>query len=151
MSRYPHLLWSFPSDREVIIEERIMNKIKILQFPIANSNGGITQYVVNNWTYIDHEKFQFDFVTFSQKLDIQEQLEATGCKVFYVRNRAEEGLNAFEYEIREILSNHYDAVHLYTSYWKTLNMKRIAKEEGIHKIIVHAHNTAVLEKKSKNK
>lgn len=127
------------------MEERTMNKIKILQFSIANSNSGITQYVVNNWTYIDHEKFQFDFVTFSQKLGIQERLEATGCKVYYVRNRAEEDLNAFEYEIRDILSNHYDAVHLHTSYWKTLNMERIAKEEGIPKIIVHAHNTAVFD------
>ena len=44
-------------------------KIKVLQFPIAASKGGITQYVLANWKYIDKSRFQFDFATMSKELD----------------------------------------------------------------------------------
>lgn len=128
-----------------------MRKIKALQFSIANSKGGVTQYTLNNWKYINHEKFQFDFVTFASKLDFQEQLELSGGKIYYVKNRAEEDLILFENEIFEILKNNYDVIHLHTNYWKTLNMERIAQKAGIPKIIIHAHNTGVFDEKGREK
>ena len=33
-----------------------MTKIKILQFPIANSKGGITHYALDNWKWMDKRK-----------------------------------------------------------------------------------------------
>ena len=42
-----------------------MERIKVLHFPIANSKGGITQYVLRNWKFIDKSLFQFDFATMS--------------------------------------------------------------------------------------
>lgn len=122
-----------------------MEKIKVLQFSITNSKSGVAQYALNNWKYINHEKFQFDFVTFASKLDFQEQLELSGSKVYYVKNRAEEDLNSFENEVLEILKNNYDVIHLHTSYWKTLNMERLAQKAKIPKIIIHAHNTGVFD------
>lgn len=122
-----------------------MKKLRVLQFSIANTKSGVTQYAINNWKYIDHEKFEFDFVTFASKLDIQKQLELSGCKIYYVKNRAEEDLNAFENEIFAILKNNYDVIHLHTSYWKTLHMERLAKKAEIPKIIIHAHNTGIFD------
>lgn len=118
---------------------------KIVHFSLANTKSGITQYILNNWKYIDKTKFRFDMVTFGEKLDFQKDLEADGCRVFYVKNRAEDNLKDFQNEILQIFSNGYDAVHLHTSYWKSFELEKLAKQAGIPKIIVHAHNTAVFD------
>lgn len=118
---------------------------KIIHFSLANFKGGITQYILNNWKYIDRSKFQFDVVTFGEKLDFQEELEKDGCKVFYVKNRAEDNLEDFRKEISQIFLNNYDIVHLHTSYWKSFELEKIAKQAGIPKIIVHSHNTGVFD------
>lgn len=118
---------------------------KIIHFSLANAKGGITQYVLNNWKYIDKSRFQFDVVTFGGKLDFQEELEAEGCKVYYVKHRAENNLGEFRDEISRILRNGYDAIHLHTSYWKSFELEKLAKKAGIPQIIVHSHNTAVFD------
>lgn len=118
---------------------------KIIHFSLANTKSGITQYVLNNWNHIDKSKFQFDMVTFGGKLDFQNKVESEGCKVFYVKNRAEDNLEEFNHEILQIFSQGYDAVHLHTSYWKSFELEKLAKQAGISKIIVHSHNTAVFD------
>lgn len=122
---------------------------KIIHFSLANTRSGITQYVLNHWKYIDKSSFQFDVVTFGGKLDFQEELEVQGCKVFYVKNRAEDDLEQFRDEILRILSGGYDMIHLHTSYWKSFELEKLAKQAGIPRIIVHAHNTAVFDDKGR--
>lgn len=121
-----------------------MKKIKILQFPVANSQGGITQYVLQNWKFIDKSRFQFDFATMSKKLDFAEELEKENCQIFYISRYAEDDEKQFNEEFRRILlQGHYDVVHLHTKQWKSFNVERIAKEVGVKKIIVHAHNAGI--------
>lgn len=123
---------------------------KIIHFSLADAKGGITQYVLNNWKYIDKSRFQFDVVTFGGKLDFQEMLEAEGCRVFYVRYRAEEQPDEFRKEILQILKNRYDVVHLHTSYWKSFELEKLARQAGVPKIIVHSHNTGVFDDIGRN-
>lgn len=119
-------------------------KIKVLQFPISNSKGGITQYVLQNWKYIDKSKFQFDFATMSKSLDFADELLSTGSKIFYISCYAEDNENKFIEEFRRILvEGKYDIVHLHTKQWKSFNVEKIAKEVGVNKIIVHAHSTGI--------
>lgn len=122
---------------------------RIVHFSLANAKGGITQYVLNNWKYIDKSRFHFDVVTFGGKLDFQDRLEADRCKIFYVKNRAEENLEAFQNEIKQIFLQGYDAVHLHTNYWKSFELEKLAKQADIPKIIVHAHNTGVFDDKER--
>lgn len=118
--------------------------MKILQFPVAASKGGITQYVLQNWKYIDKEKFQFDFATMSEKLDFADDLERQGCKVFYISCYAEQDEQRFCEEFRAILSEgNYDAVHLHTKQWKSFHVEEIAREVGIKRVIVHSHSTGI--------
>lgn len=118
---------------------------KVIHFSLANTKGGITQYVLNNWQHIEKAKFQFDMVTFGEKLDFQESLEAEGCKIFYVKNRAEDNLEEFQNDILRIFSEGYDVVHLHTSYWKSFELEKLARQAGIPRVIVHSHNTAVFD------
>ncbi len=121
-----------------------MKKIRILQFPVANSKGGITQYVLQNWKFIDKSKFQFDFATMSKSLDFASDLEREGCKVHYISCYAEQDKERFTAEFRKILTEgDYDVVHLHTKQWKSFLVEQIAKEVGVKKIIIHAHSTGV--------
>lgn len=120
-----------------------MKKIRVLHFTVANTGGGITKFVLRLWKYIDRDKFQFDFVTMSDKLDFAGDLEKEGCKIYYLSVYAEDNLELFTQEVKKILSNGYDVVHLHTSWWRGFVLENIAKEMKVPKIIVHCHNTDV--------
>lgn len=108
---------------------------KIIHFSLTNSKSGITQYILNNWEFIDKTRYQFHMATFGEKLDFQPRLEAEGCKFFYIKNRAENNLNQFRSEIMEIFSMGYDAVHLHTSYWKTFELEMLAKRPAYRELL----------------
>lgn len=128
-----------------------MNKMKILQFPLANAGGGISQYMLQNWKFIDKQRFHFDFATMKRELNVEPELRKEGCKVFHISCYAEDNPIEFTEEITSILSHGYDAVHLHTSYWKSLLFEEIARKVGIPKIIIHAHNSSVLEREDREK
>lgn len=118
-----------------------MQKIKILQFPVAASKGGVTQYVLNLWRHINHEKFQFDFVTFSNSLDFENELIKEGCNVFHFKHYPEEDEEGFKENFGKILAKGYDVIEIHTSYWKNNIVEKLAYQYGIKKIIIHSHTT----------
>lgn len=118
-----------------------MSKIKVLQFPIANSYGGITHYALDNWRWIDKEKFHVDFATMSKKLDFADEITSTGSKIHYLSCYAEENREQFVAEVNAILDEGYDVVHLHTKQWKSFLMEEICLQRNIPKIIVHSHST----------
>lgn len=67
-------------------------KIKILQFSIANSFGGITHYALNNWKWMNKDLFQCDFATMSKSLFFAPELEKTGSKIHYISCYANMGI-----------------------------------------------------------
>ncbi|MCI8774070.1 MAG: glycosyltransferase family 1 protein [Lachnospiraceae bacterium] len=117
-------------------------KIKILHFPIRNTNGGVTRSAMKFWKFIDHEKFQFDFATCT-KLDFEQDIIDQGCKVHYISCYAEQNPEQFRKELREILKDGYDVIHLNTNWWKSFEAERAAEEAGVSMILVHARNTFV--------
>lgn len=120
-----------------------MSRKKILQMFVANAKGGRTQYMLNNWQYINKERFQFDFATLSSHLDFAEQLEEEGCKIHYVTCYAEDDLEQFIMEIDRIFLQGYDAVHIHFSFWRSFTIEERARKAGIKKIILHAHNFGI--------
>ena len=121
-----------------------MSKMKILQFPIAASKGGITQYIIRNWEYIDKNSFLFDFATMSKSLDFEDDLKKQGCSIYHIPVYAEEDQKGFDEAFMGILKRgRYDAVHLHTKQWKSFRVEELAREAGVRKIIVHAHSTGV--------
>lgn len=116
-------------------------KIKVLQFPIANSFGGITHYALDNWKWMNKDKFQCDFATMSKKLDFADEVLATGSKIHYISCYAEENEKKFIDEVNKILDEGYDVVHLHTKQWKSFLMEQVCLERNVPKIIVHSHST----------
>lgn len=121
-----------------------MKKIKVLHFPIRNTNGGITRSAMKYWNFIDKDKFQFDFATCSPKLDFEESIRQSGCKVHYISCYAEQNPEQFCQEMKDILlKGEYDVIHLNTSWWKGTLAEQVANEVGVKRIIVHARSTYV--------
>lgn len=120
-----------------------MKKIRVIHFTIANTGGGVTKSVLRLWDFIDRERFEFDFVTMCDKLDFAHRLEKEGCKIYYLSAYAEDAPDVFDEEVRGILKNGYDVVHLQTSWWRGFAVEKIAREIGISKIILYATNTDV--------
>lgn len=99
--------------------------------------------MLNNWKYINRDKFHFDFVTLSKVLDIETELCEQGSRVYHISCYAEENLEQFKKELREILEESYDVIHIHTNYWRGFAVEKIAKEMGVPKIIIHSHNTGI--------
>lgn len=120
-----------------------MKKINILHFPIRNTNGGVTRSAMKYWKYINHDRFQFDFATCSKKLDFERTIIEQGCKVHYISCYAEQNEERFCEELRRILLQGYDAIHINTTWWKSFKVEQVAKEVGIKSIIIHARNSYI--------
>lgn len=119
----------------------LMKKIKILQFPIADSYGGITHYALENWKWMDKKSFHCDFATMSKELHFENELVATGSKIHHISCYAEENKGQFEKEFNAILDEGYDVVHLHTKQWKGFTAEQICIKRNISKVIVHSHST----------
>jgi glycosyltransferase involved in cell wall biosynthesis len=120
-----------------------MKKIRVLQMPVTNNSGGITNYVLRNWRYIDKTRFTFDFATLGKHLDYAESLLKEDCKVYYLSCSSQENEALFVKEMSEILDTGYDAVHLHTQHWNGFLVEKMAMEHKIPVVIVHAHNAMV--------
>lgn len=120
-----------------------MDKIKVLHFPIRNTNGGVTRTAMKYWKFIDKDRFHFDFATCSRKIDFEDEIISTGSQIHYISCYGEEDPEQFCDEFRNILSQGYDAVHLNTNWWKGLLAEKVAKELGVKVVVVHARNTYV--------
>lgn len=120
---------------------------KILQFAIASSQGGYTQYVTNIWRLIDKSTIHFDFVTFSKTIDFADEFIKAGCNVYQISAYPEENMQVFTREFQQILDNGYDAIEVHTSFWKNTIVEKLSKQKGV-KVIVHAHSTGI--SKAKN-
>ena len=118
-----------------------MRKRKILQFTLAASKGGQTQYVLNNWKNIDKARFQFDFITFSPSLDFATELEQQGCRIYYMPCYPQENPQLFCEAFAKALENGYDTVHLNTRFWNGFEAEELARKYNVPQIIIHAHSS----------
>ena len=121
--------------------------VRILQFAIAASQGGYTQYITNIWRCMDKSKVHFDFVTFSKTVDFAEEFINDGCQVYQISAYPEEDMETFIAEFGSVLNQKYDAIEIHTSFWKSTIVEKMAKEKGV-KVIVHAHSTGISKAKS---
>ena len=115
--------------------------IRILQATVSNDKGGLTGYICQNYRLIDKEKIQFDFLTYEDELDFQEEFEDLGA-TFYkapspIRFLAYYG---FLKQIRR--EGGYRAVHFNMSYANFIPLLA-AKLAGYPRIIIHSHSTGL--------
>lgn len=116
-----------------------MKKTRVLHFKLdGKTYGGIENYVLTNWNFIDKERFSFDFITYDESLDIYRHMGVTDERVKRVCRPAE-SMERFERDMKQLLCAGYDVVQFHTSFWTGTMLEDLAKSCGIPKIIVHSH------------
>lgn len=114
---------------------------RILQIAVANDRGGLTGYIVNNYRKINRKEFQFDFITYDDKLDFSDEVEKMGAKIFYLPRPSH--VVAY-YRALKTIQKQFDylAVHFNLSYVNIVPIL-LAKMAGFKRIIVHSHSTGI--------
>lgn len=117
--------------------------IRVLQMPIANAKGGVTKYALENYRFLNKERFSCDFATLSPALDSAEDIERLGAKIHYISCSSMTDECRFIDEFKAILDHEYDVVHLHTCAWTGFWAEKLAMERGCPMVIVHSHATMV--------
>lgn len=118
-------------------------KLKVLMFTIANTKGGHSQYCLNNYKFINPEKIQMDFITFSKHISYESEIEERGGRIIYLKNHPSKNREEFIIEFSKVLEQKYDVIHLHTSYWADTIVEELAHKFKIPRIIIHAHSTGI--------
>lgn len=117
-----------------------MDKVKVLHFELSENIGGIESFLLNLYSMINREKFQFDFVTTAEKAAYGEQLKKLGGNIYKVSDY--KNILNYKSDIRNLLKNNYDVVHVHKNSATNIIPLLEAKRVGGSKIIVHSHNTS---------
>lgn len=118
-------------------------KIKVLHRAATTGIGGVEQNVMNYYRHMDRERFQFDFLTRNAKLAEYKEVRELGInvKTFTATERGDK--NLLIKEIKQILDEGYDIIHMNTSYWVGFLIEELAMERHIPKVIVHSHSAGI--------
>lgn len=123
-----------------------MKKIKVAEFFGEPLNyGGQEAFIVNLYSKIDKENYEFSFITpfECENKKLKELVKNNKNDIIIAEN------NEFNNKLRKkfilqvarkYLTNQYDVVHIHSgSVFTLFNVAKIAKKNGIKKVIVHSH------------
>lgn len=115
------------------------SKIKVLNFMISDSFGGIETYLSGAYKMMDKEKIQMDFVASDDEAGTVKQFRKMGATVHIVPSAR----NIFSYinSIKGLLDLGYDVAYFHKNSAANIIPIEIAVRKKC-KIIVHSHNVA---------
>ena len=115
--------------------------MRVLQAFVADDNGGLTKYIIQNYTYIQKYNVQFDFLTYEKnKLSFEDKLIEKGGIIFHINSVI--NLIGYISDMKNILKkNNYDIIHFNMSYvnFIPILLARLISPKHI-KFIIHSHS-----------
>ncbi len=115
---------------------------KVLHVINGADLGGISSFILNYYSHMDHDIFHFDFVMYDKEVGHNGRLlKEMGSQFFSVPGKK----HLFRYirVLKEILKEgNYDAIHVHTNTSSYIPLW-IAKKMGIKKRVAHAHSAVV--------
>lgn len=120
-----------------------MEPLRILHYPIHRSSG-ITNYVLQNWKFIDRTRFVFDFCTRFVPDETFRQTVGTKSRIYPFIETLENGLNPLISTLSEAIDAGCDVLHLHTCHlFGGFPLEELAVKKGVPRIIIHAHNSGL--------
>ncbi len=114
--------------------------IRILQIGLSYDYGGIESFVINYYKKMDHSHIQFDFINpYNRPLAFEKDIIKLGGIIYKLPDFHKNPL-AYKKELSKIIKQ-YSVVHIHMLSASNLIPLKLAKKNGISKIIVHSHNT----------
>lgn len=117
-----------------------MKKIRVIHCLGQLNTGGAETLVMNILRKIDREKYQFDFLLFSEdKGFYDEEAKQLGSNLFYTNNLSSVGIIQYIKQLITFFKNEQpDVVHSHMD-WLGGFIAYAAYKAGIKKIVIHSH------------
>lgn len=118
-----------------------MKSQRILVFGMSSHFGGVESFIMNYYRNIDHQKIQFDFLTYDEKPAYHEEIEALGGHIFVIPGRRKNFLKCIA-SLNQIFKEiAYSVVWSNLCYMSDLLVLECAKRAKVPVRIIHAHNS----------
>lgn len=117
--------------------------MKILQYMVINEKSGLTNYILQNFNYIDKDKFEIAILSRHEKLDFMEEYQNRGAKFYILQSPIK--FFSFTKNLKSIKKDGYNVIHINLSY-NNFIILLAAKIAGFKTIILHSHSTNIDEK-----
>ena len=115
-------------------------KLKILHALGGLTAGGVETWLYNLLGQVDLEKYQMDFMTFSDKKGVYDDLiSALGCRIYYFP-KTKNIVKIARYYIKTVNQNKYDIVHCHRHL--LCGIFFVFNKFTKAKFIAHSHNTS---------
>ncbi len=116
-------------------------KIRVLQILSSLSFGGVQSFVMNYYSYIDKDRFCFDFLIESKDITerYKKEIEKYGGKIIIAPELQKQPAKHIYTVAKTLESGHYDAVHCNMNYLNIVYIL-IAELLGVRIRISHSHN-----------
>lgn len=115
--------------------------IRVLQIGLSYEYGGIENFAMNYYRFINKTIIQFDFINpYDKPLAYEEEMKSLGAHIYKVSD-----FHRFPFKYWHQLMNiikKYDIIHVHMLSASNLIPIIVAKHCGVNKIIVHSHNTS---------
>ena len=127
-----------------------MQKIKVLEFFGEPLNyGGQEAFIINVYSKINKDKFDFTFMTpfECENIKLKDMISNNNDKLIFCNKEFNSNMRKryiVETAKKYLNGNDYDVIHIHSGSVFTLyNVAKIAKKSGIKKVIVHSHCTGI--------
>lgn len=118
-----------------------LNKIKILQVIGTLRIGGAENVAMNFLRYIDKNKYQCDFLVYSEnKEGYEEEAKQLGAQIIRISSPKKGYYNYYKNIKKILLEGKYDIIHSHTMLSNGIVLKA-AYSAGVNKRISHAHSS----------
>ena len=118
--------------------------VRVLQIGMTRNHGGLETYLLQQFRALDKTRVTYDFVNITGEYDIvaQEELNASGCKIFKVNSRHKNPIKHYWQWINLLskIYKNYDAIVLNTNSLEYVFPLFVARFYGITKRVIHSHN-----------
>lgn len=127
---------------------------KVLTFGMTDNYGGVESVIMNYYRKFDHKKIKMDFlVTSSSEIAYSSEIKKYNGKFFTIPSRHSNPITYYK-NVKEFFKTHareYDCFWVNMNNLVNIDYLKLAKKYGIKRIIIHAHNTQLMETGIKGK
>lgn len=121
---------------------------KILVFGMTDNYGGVERVIMNYYHEFDRKKIHFDFICNTlNKMAYEDELEKNGSKIIHTIPKRE-NLNQYFREMKNFFKSNgseYDCLWFNVNNLVNIDCVKLAKKYNISKIIIHSHNSRIME------
>ncbi len=127
---------------------------KVLVFGMTDNYGGVEKVIMNYYHEFDNEKIHFDFICNTlNKMAYEDELVKDGAQVIHTVPKRKNIILYFK-ELNDFFKNNgfkYDCLWFNVNNLVNIDCLKLAKKYNFSKIIVHSHNSRIMEEGKKGK